>query len=204
MLCALMDGHARSSTELAVVGRVAASTASSHLKRLEAQGLVTLCARGRHRYYRLKSQSVARTLERLMALTGQRPRGISTPSHLRSARSCYDHMAGALGVALHDRLLSVGWIDRVRGEEYRCTSAGRAALEGLGIDVMALRGRRRRFAYGCLDWSERRPHLGGALGSALFELACHRKWVTQDIDSRRIIVTALGRRELRARCGLAL
>jgi len=125
-------------------------------------------------------------------------------SPFAAARTCYDHIAGTLGVELHDRLVALEWI-RATGRnrtDYDLTKAGIDALERAGVDVTAVQARRRRFAFACLDWSERRPHLGGALGAALLDLALARRWVEQDLDSRSLEVTLRGRREMRARFGL--
>ena len=121
-----------------------------------------------------------------------------TPSRLRAARTCYDHIAGTVGVLLHDRLQALGWLTTA----YDLTREGTKALETLGIDIEATRALRRRFACGCLDWSERRPHVGGALGAVLLKVSLKRKWVVQDLDSRALTVTSLGRREMLARFGL--
>src|SRR5262249_42681660 len=126
----------------------------------------------------------------------------TTPTRLRAARVCYDHMAGHLGVLLHDRFKQLKWLSGSGENSYDLTLEGVKSVAGLGIDVDELRKLRRRFAYACLDWSERRPHIGGALGAALLQTAIKRKWVTQDLDSRAIRVTNTGRRELLARFGV--
>ena len=206
MLYALMDGRARTGTELAAVADVGASTASAHLARLKAAGLTQVEVQGRHRYHRLAGAEVAQVLEGLAVLAGG-PRPVfapRTPSRLRPARTCYDHLAGELGVRLHDRLQALGYIAGGDTGDYALTAAGAEALAALGVDVEATRRLRRRFAYGCLDWSERRPHLGGALGAAVLKLALARGWVSQDLDSRAVSVTDRGRRELRARFGVEL
>lgn len=203
MLYSLVDGHARTSTELAVVAGVAPSTASVHLQRLKAQGLVKLLAQGKHRYYSLEGSQVAAALEALSVLAGGRPGRFepNTPDRLRAARTCYDHIAGTLGVGLHDRFLERGWL--AAGESgYGLTASGRHAFAALGIDVEAAVALRRRFAFPCLDWSERRPHLGGALGAAVLALALKRRWVTEDPDGRALSVTTAGVRELQSRFGL--
>jgi DNA-binding transcriptional ArsR family regulator len=206
MLCCLLDGHARTSTELAVVAGVSPSTASVHLARLKGQRLVKTLAQGKHRYYSLEGADVAKAIEALMLVAGgPRDRFVPrTPSRLRAARTCYDHMAGAVAVCLHDRFRQLEWLTPVAATDdaYDLTRKGAAALEALGVDVEAARSLRRRFAYACVDWSERRPHIGGALGAALCRLALRRRWITEDLDSRILTVTQLGRREMQARFGV--
>ncbi|MGH9597989.1 MAG: ArsR/SmtB family transcription factor [Edaphobacter sp.] len=208
ILYSLMDGHARTSTELAVVADVSPSTASVHLHRLKTAGLVKVLAQGKHRYYSLESSDVADVLEGLTVLAGgARDKFVpSTPNRLCAARTCYDHMAGRAGVQLHDRLHTLKWLSTVSKNDsaYELTSTGTKAFEALGVDIEAARALRRRFACACLDWSERRPHIGGALGASLLSAALKRRWVTQDLDSRALAVTAFGRREILARFGLHL
>lgn len=210
MLYSLMEGRARTSTELALVADVTPATASTHLARLRHDALVRVVAQGRHRYYTLANAHVARVLESLNVLAGAgRGRFVSsTPDHLRAARTCYDHIAGALGVALHDRLVTLEWIAR-RGasdgpDAYDVTGAGTLALGKLGIDLDAARSSRRRFAYGCLDWSERRAHLGGAVGAALLDAALERRWVARERDSRALRVTPTGERAFARSFGVRL
>jgi DNA-binding transcriptional ArsR family regulator len=207
MLYCLLDGHARTSTELAMVAEVSPSTGSVHLNRLKAERLVKVLVQGKHRYYSLEGPNVANTLEGLSVLAGgSRERFVpNTPSRLRAARTCYDHLAGTLGVLLHDRFKTLRWlaVDSTGIDNaYDVTPDGTKAFEALGIDLEVTRMLRRRFAYGCLDWSERRPHVGGALGAALLKVALKRKWVIQDLDSRALDVTSLGRREMLTRFGL--
>lgn len=207
MLYSLMSGRARTATELALVADVTPSTASIHLNRLKTARLVRVVAQGKHRYYSLDNERVAELLETLSVLAGgARDTFVpNTPAHLRAARTCYDHLAGTLGVALHDRLVALGWLTSDRSERedaYTLNAKGTNGLESLGIDVETIRGSRRRFAFACLDWSERRPHVGGAIGAAILDLALRRRWLSQDAESRTVRVTALGRRELQARIGL--
>ncbi len=206
MLYSLMDGHARTGIELAVVAGVTASTASVHLHRLESAQLVKVLAQGKHRFYSLEGPNVASALEGLSVLAGGSTKFMpTTPSRLRSARTCYDHLAGAVGVSLHDRFQALGWLSTISGgrdNSYDVTPSGTKAFEALGIDLQATRALRRRFAYACLDWSERRPHLGGALGAAILKVALSKKWVVKDLDSRALGVTSLGRREIQARLGI--
>jgi DNA-binding transcriptional ArsR family regulator len=209
MLFCLVDGHARTSTELAVVANVSPSTASVHLYRLKAAHLVKVVVQGKHRYYSLEGPHVATALEGLSVIAGS-VRGTfapHAPSRLRIARTCYDHMAGTLAVSLHDRFQARGWlaVGSTAGDStYDLTRDGTKAFGALGIDVDATRTLRRRFAFACLDWTERTPHVGGALGAALLTIALKRKWVVQDLDSRALDVTSLGRREMRARFGVGL
>jgi DNA-binding transcriptional ArsR family regulator len=207
MLYCLVDGRARTSTELAMVAEVAPSTASVHLQRLKTQRLVKVLAQGKHRYYSLEGASVASALEALSVLAGRSRNALvpNTPKQLRAARTCYDHIAGALGVSLHDRFKALGWLSSgLKNSDNACdvTLNGTKAFETLGIDIEALRALRRRFAYACVDWSERRPHLAGALGAAILEIALKKKWVLQDLDSRALAITNFGRREVMARFGL--
>jgi DNA-binding transcriptional ArsR family regulator len=200
MLYCLMDGHARTSTELAIVAGIGPSTASVHLHRLQSEHLVKVFVQGKHRYYSPEGPNVASVLEGLSVLAGNPRKKFvpNTPHRLRAARTCYDHIAGTLGVALHDRLQALRWLS----DSYDLSPKGTQAFEALGIDLDAARALRRRFACACLDWSERRPHIGGALGAALLKIALKRKWVLQDLDSRALSITSLGRREMLARFGL--
>lgn len=194
MLCSLLDGRARTATELAAVADVTASMASNHFSRLREHGLVEQLVQGRHRYYRLANSRVARALESLLSITGQpaTPFKPSTPEALRHARTCYDHCAGEVAVRLHDVLLKANWIE-AHGKDYTLTEKGVERLLKLGVDVDAMRGQRRRLAYPCMDWSERSPHIGGALGAAILELMLKRGWVTRQLDSRALNVTSKGR-----------
>jgi len=182
---------------------VSASTASAHLARLTRQKLVKVLNQGRYRYYSLEGPEVAAALEALTVLAGvPRERFVpSTPPRLRAARTCYDHLAGAVAVSLLERLLQEGWLSAAR-DGYDVTPAGERAFAALGLDLPALRSERRRFACACLDWSERKPHVGGALGAALLKLALKRRWFTKDLDSRALRTTPTGRRELHKHFGL--
>ncbi|WP_332878934.1 ArsR/SmtB family transcription factor [Massilia sp. S19_KUP03_FR1] len=201
MLCCLMDGHARTSTELAVVGGVSPSTASVHLARLREQHLVQVLAQGKHRYYQLAGTDVAAALEALMRVAGL-PRPVfvpTTPERLRRARTCYDHMAGTLAVGMHDYMAQHQWLAPLAQDsgDYQLSTEGAAALEKLGLDVEQAGRARRRFACPCLDWSERRPHLGGALGAALLALLLRQGWVERDLDSRALGITREGQRRFK-------
>lgn len=200
MLMCLLDGRARTSTELAVVANVAPPTASAHLNRLKAENMVAVRAQGRHRYYVLKSAQVARALEGISVLAGAHGETFepSTPVPYRLARSCYDHIAGKVAVQILERFRSLRWLrSGSRGANaLELTPEGAARLAALGVGLDTAHAARRRFAYGCLDWSERRMHLAGALGSALLETLVECRWVERNLDSRALHITARGRREL--------
>jgi DNA-binding transcriptional ArsR family regulator len=207
ILMSLMDGRARTATELGIVAEVGASTTSVHLQRLATAGLVSMRRQGKHRYYTLSGTEVAMLLEGLSALPGaSRPPPVCrAPQRLRAARTCYDHIAGVVGVALRERLSALGWLTTHASgsdETYQLSSSGVSAFTALGVDLEGARRARRRFAYGCLDWTERRYHLGGSLGAAFLQLARKRGWVVPDLDSRALRVTDLGRRQMLGRLGI--
>lgn len=207
ILFCLMDRRARTSTELSVVADVGASTASAHLARLRDAGLVNVVAQGKHRYYRLAGADVAVALEQLAVIAGaaERPFVSSTPRRLRMARTCYDHIAGRLGVALHDALLQRGWLEVGAGlEDYAPSVAGTEELGRLGIDVATLAAKRRSFARACLDWSERRSHLAGALGAAFLELCAAKGWVEREPDGRSLTLTERGEDGLARTLGITI
>ena len=211
MLYCLVDGRPHTGTELALVAEVTPPTATAHLQRLARQRLVRVTADGRRRLYTLGGAHVAAALEALSVLAGGARETAAPPppalSRLRAARSCYDHLAGVLGVRLYERLVALGWLaapPQARDGACDLTPGGTAAFASLGIDVRGRRRLHRRFAYSCTDWSERRPHLAGSLGAALLDVALKRRWVVRDRDSRALDVTALGHRELSARFGVRL
>jgi DNA-binding transcriptional ArsR family regulator len=205
ILYSLVDGHARTSTELAVVAGVSPSTTSAHLNRLMAENLIKLFRQGKHRYYSLEGTAVARALEALQVIAGRSPARFvpNTPSRLLMARTCYDHIAGRVGVLLHNRFKEMGFLSAsARGDKaYDLTSEGIQACNKLGIDLETARALRRKFAYACLDWSERQPHIGGALGAVLLTTMLRRKWLVQDLDSRALTITNAGHREMQSRFG---
>jgi DNA-binding transcriptional ArsR family regulator len=202
MLYALMDDRARTATELAIVAGISTSTASAHLNRLREESLVKMVQQGKHRYYTLYSADVADVLESLLVLSGAP--GLSfkanTPHVLCAARRCYDHIAGALAVTLLSQFIKLGWLSQSASpedESHVVTPLGVKMFAIIGIDVEAERLKRRRFAPYCLDWSERRPHLGGALGAAFLTMALKKKWLSSELDSRALSVTSKGKRELK-------
>ena len=171
------------------------------MSRLEKQRLVQVARQGKHRYYSLEGDRIATALEALCVVAGDTLRDFtpSTPERLRLVRTCYDHLAGTVGVRLRERFEATGWL-----RAYELTPAGRKAFKALGIDLDELSSMRRRFAYPCLDWSERRPHVGGALGAALLRVALSKRWMTRDLDSRALTITRAGRTELLRRFEIAI
>ncbi len=202
MLCVLMDGRAHTATELAVCADIAPSTASGHLQRLLDNGLVRRLSQGRHRYYALSGKDVASMLETLLTMPPPQMPPCRTPQALRLARSCYDHTAGAVAVAIHDRMLELGWLDEA-GNGYQITPRGIDGLVGLGVETAAPAGTR-RFAFACLDWSERRPHIGGWLGARLMDRLLERGWLQRQADSRALSVSAAGERGLSRTLGVVV
>lgn len=200
MLQALMDGRALTASELARAANVAPQTASEHLARMTGAGLIGVERQGRHRYHRLASPAVARMIESIMQVGAVlRPLVVTGPrdAAMRAARTCYDHLAGRLGVALADALAAAGWVD-LTADSARVTPSGFALFDRLGIDLAAARpGRGSRnglLCVPCLDWSERRTHLAGTLGAALCTHALQCGWVRRVPGTRAVSVTAGGRR----------
>jgi DNA-binding transcriptional ArsR family regulator len=198
MLHALMDGRALTASELARAAGVAPQTASGHLNKMTVAGLIVAQSQGRHRYHRLASPAVARMLESIMQVAaGLEParRIVVGPREaaLRTARTCYDHLAGRLGVALADAMVARGYVE-LGHDGGLLTEAGAALLHRLGIDAAALAGtpgRRtaRVMCRPCLDWSERRPHLAGAVGAALCAHCLGHGWVRRIDGTRAVAIT---------------
>lgn len=195
MLTALMHGKALTATELAHEGGVMLSTASGHLGKLQAAGLVDIEKQGRHRYFRLSGADVADVLEGLMgvaARTGHlRLRTGPHDPELRRARVCYDHLAGDAAVRMYDYLQAAGMITGTSGA-LRLTKAGERFFSALGIDLSAVANGRRPLCRACLDWSERRHHLAGALGAALLKHIYDRGWARPVANSRVVTFTRAG------------
>lgn len=183
MLAALAAGHALPAGELARVAGVHPATATAHLRRLIEAGLVQVRAQGRHRYHELAGPEVAAVLEALARLSPPVPIRSLRHQHdadaLSEARTCYDHLAGRRGVQLRDRLLGVGALQPVGGEDHALTGHGRQLISELGIDPGPLVASRRVFARSCLDWTQRKPHLAGALPAALTTQLITRGWLAR-------------------------
>lgn len=199
MLSLLMGGRALTAKELAHGVEIDPATATGHLRRLLESGLVDVAAQGRHRYFRLRGPEVAALLEQMMVVSasdGGAPPTSAQP--IRIARFCYDHLAGRLGTALAGALVARTLIVP-DGGGFAVTADGEAWFRGVGVEVEPLRRTRRAFARACLDWTERRDHLAGALGAALADRMVEMGWIERVRRSRVVNVTPLGRRELMAR-----
>ncbi|MGH8201937.1 MAG: ArsR/SmtB family transcription factor [Steroidobacteraceae bacterium] len=199
ILMHLLDGRSWTAMELAGVAGVSASTASVHLGKLVGGQLIRMSPLGRHRYFRIANVEIARLLEQLARLAPARP--AQTPgarrasANLRRARLCYDHLAGRLGITIAESMIRAGWI--VEAEPwFRLTDLGRRALPELGIEAVEERT--------CMDWSERRLHIAGPLGSSLAQLFFARKWLQRDTRSRAVRITPEGTESLRSLLGVSI
>ena len=201
MLATLLDGRAWTAKELAGITGVTASTASTHLSKLTQANLIQTEKQGRHRYHRLASAEVAHALESLTSLAIQTK---SNQCHyqkkhdpLHYARSCYNHLAGELSVKLVEALIAERLLIDT-GTDYELTQQGASKFASdLSINVEALKNQRRAFSKKCLDYSERRHHLAGSLGQAVFETFISCKWMIKELKTRRVVVTAKGCRQFK-------
>lgn len=210
MMWALMDGSARQTEELALLARLSPSSASAHLGRLSAGGLLKVETRGRKRFYRLATPEVGAAIEALASATlasnphdipdiFKRNSPIAEPKRTRSpllrARLCDDHLGGTLAADLYQRLLDAGWIEQF-DQRVTITLKGSTELAARGVFIQALAHRNGRAACACPDWSERRPHMGGSLGAALLQLFMQSGWLNLPNDSHALQLTAAGQREI--------
>jgi DNA-binding transcriptional ArsR family regulator len=208
MLWKMLEGKAFTATELAVSADVSAQSASMHLTKLVNAKLLAVATQGRHKYYRLASAEVAYVLESISNLVPndklitEESKEISQHD-IKYCRTCYDHLAGRVGVALTDRLEKKKIIVSA-GQEFDVSSAGAKWFGALDISVDDLRKQRRAFARKCLDWSERRYHLSGSLGASLFEKMIEMKWLRRIKESRRITLTTIGQEKMYKLLGLNL
>src|SRR5216684_1055516 len=194
MLNALMDGRALTATELALEAGVTPSTASSHLSQLAQAGVVSMARQGRHRYFRIASPEVATLFEALMGLAARSerrpPRGAPDVTGIRRARVCYDHLAGERAVQLLERLRARGFIT-TSDDAPELRNAGKMWCRAIGIDLDALASRR-PLCRPCLDWSERRTHLGGALGASLLDRLFTLRLARREPGSRTVLFSPRG------------
>lgn len=205
ILMALGDGRVLPARALSDEAGIAPSTASAHLGKLLDGGLLRVEAQGRHRYYRLAGAEVGELLEALARVSPAAPvrslKQATKAQAVRHARTCYDHLAGVLGVDLMQAMLDHGLL--ANGDHYRLTERGARDLEAFGIDLGALRSHRRPLIRYCVDWSERRHHLAGALGAALAERMLELRWIRRARNSRAVHISDDGYRGLRETFGLA-
>ena len=211
MLAALMDGRALTATELARVAGITPQTASGHLARLTEAGFLAMERQGKNRYYRLTSPAVANMLENIMAVAGSLNGGDGTRKKmavavgprdkaLRYARTCYDHLAGRVAVALADRMVELALVD-FSADGGALTHEGVIVLRGIGVDLdcAAARSAKRGgpiFCRPCLDWSERRSHIAGSVGAALCEACFSQGWIRRIEGTRAVAITPAGRMAL--------
>ena len=205
MLLSLLGGKALPAGDLARFAHVSPQTASAHLAKMVHAGLLIQEPFGRHKYFRLAGAEVASALEGLLAIAPSRPpRSLreSNQAHaLQLARTCYDHLAGRLGVMLTDRLLETGLLIKTE-KDFLLTETGKIKLQNFGVEIERRPGSRRYFARQCLDWSERRCHLSGSLGAALTQRLFDLKWIEYQADGRAVRVTAAGKKGLCDEFGL--
>ena len=201
MLSALVSGRALTAKELAYVAKITPQTTSEHLSKLVDAGILTFNTRGRFRYFRLASAAVSHMLEGIMTVAASRRVPTFRDPTMARARICYDHLAGELGVAIADSLIKNGHL--ILGPDGgEVTESGETFLADVGIDVMGSRRRRRAFCRPCLDWSERRYHLAGAIGAAIAERCFEMKWVKRIEESRALQITPTGEKGLLATFGI--
>lgn len=194
MLMVLLDGRALAAGELARAADVSAQSASMHLAQLFHGGFVKVASEGRHRYYRIASPEVAHAIEALGVIASPRKRRpVGESDAMRYARTCYDHLAGEMAVKLTGALERSGMIVGRGTRDYDLTPHGEALLGEWEIDVAALRAARRSFARRCLDWTERRDHLAGAVGAAICQKFFDSRWIAREGNTRVVRVTASGR-----------
>lgn len=199
ILNALMGGQALPAGELAYRAKVSNQTMSEHLSMLEKSGLISVRKCGRHRYYELADESAALLLELLAEFAPGVPieRSPRIPPRMCNARFCYNHLAGRVGVAVTDRLVERGAL-KPHGREYELEEQGINMLAIIGVEVSRLGPRNQNvYARQCLDWSERRPHVAGAIGTALAQRFLELGWITRHRDDRSAIITELGQAEFR-------
>lgn len=199
MLWHLLDGRAYTATELALCADVSFQSASNHLTKLVAARLLTVEKQGRHRYFRYASAEVAQVVESMASLVELPAAGkagaLLASSGITYARTCYDHLAGRVGVEMTNALVSKGML-RTEGKRYEVSPGGEDWFRSVGVELREVRRQKRCFARACLDWSERKHHLAGALGAALLEMMFKEDWIRRSNHSRQVWVTPKGTAQL--------
>ncbi len=196
----LLDGRAYTASELALVSDLSATSVSNHLSKLLHGEIVKVDVQGRHRYYSFASSEVAYVVESLANLANHkpfsRPEKQSTKNDVEYCRTCYDHLAGKLGVSIAEKLISKKIIE-LRDKSFVVTEKGDDFFSNFGLELAELQKQRRHFAKACLDWSERKYHLAGSLGAALLDKMLQMDWLRRTKNSRAIIITSRGQSGLR-------
>ena len=205
MLWSLLDGKAYTATELANCADISRQSASNHLSQLIEAEMLAVEKQGRHRYFRLANEQVAHAIESMASLIPDAQlyqiKAKSVSQELSFARTCYDHLAGTLGVAITEALVQKGHINPV-GNDYQVTASGIEWFVRLDIDLESLKLKKRRFCHKCLDWTERKHHMAGSLGKALLESMLAKDWIRRKQNTREILITPMGKKELNERLGL--
>lgn len=205
----LIDGTTRPAGELAYAANLSPKSVSAHLTKLVHGGLLEAQAQGRHRYFRIASADVARVVEGIVSLSVatqlRLPRPAAPPKSasaaFQNARTCYGHLAGKMAVGILSRMLQTRWLVS-KGPDFAITPRGERGLTQLGVDLTAVLERRCLFARNCVDLTQRRAHLGGALGDALLELYVARGWIVRHPRSRVVTVTRTGHENFERRFGI--
>ncbi len=211
MLWTLIDGTSRPAGELAFAANVSAQSASMHLAKLVAGGLLTSEAQGRHRYFSLASAEAAYLVESLASFghtpspRAPRPAPLvkQMPNHFLHARTCYDHLAGEIAVKVLDAMLQHKWLTR-SGQEFQTTALGQHKLSEWGINLDQAHSTRRPFARSCIDLTQRRPHLAGKLGAALLDYFVAQAWILRSARSRVVSITPKGHAAFKRELGVTL
>lgn len=207
MLWHLLDGRAYTATELSLCADISPQSASNHLLKLVSASLLTVEKQGRHRYYRYSHPDVARAIESMAVLlplhSEQKRKERTDPSGITYIRTCYDHIAGKIGVEIATSLIRNKIIEEI-DQCYEITPYGKEWFASIGITIDQLKLQKRSFAYPCLDWSERKHHLAGALGAALLETLLQNDWVRRIKNSRELVITTKGKTELKDRLNLII
>ncbi|WP_320242939.1 ArsR/SmtB family transcription factor [Tenacibaculum sp. 1B UA] len=205
ILCNLLDGRAYTATELAASANISLQSASNHLKKLVSVNILSVEKQGRHRYFKFANEEVAWVIESMASLISidKDYKKIKAPklSDFTYARTCYDHLAGSLGVKITMSLLD-NEIIKISGKDYIVTKSGKEWFDEIGVDIHAIQHKKRSFAHQCLDWSERKHHIAGALGASLLEIMVKKDWLRKKPNSREVIITSIGRIELKNRLNL--
>ena len=203
----LLDGRAYTATELAICANISAQAASNHLSKLVKANLLAVDNQGRHKYYRFMNDKVAQTIETIASLlpmnNDDRQKETAPLNGIKYARTCYDHLAGKVGVAITNGLLEKKILVEQKNN-YTVSALGVKWFGEIGININAVLQLKRKFAYPCLDWSERKHHLGGALGAVFLDSIANKEWVRKIKQSREIIITGIGKRELSKRLAIEI